>query len=169
MIEEPEHQSGPWSRLSRRTKLVIAVDLAVLAILLGGAAAYLANSRSDTSATSSATTTTTPIPGSPLKTPRGLAYIAAACGGAVTLQRLPESPLPRADDYAVCVAPTSGAAIAIGVYDDRAALDEDVADFGQAHRFVTHTDDDGAFWLALIEGDSAAPLAPLQRYGFNAQ
>lgn len=85
----------------------------------------------------------------------------------MTLQDLSESPLPRAEDYAVCLAPGSGASIAIGVYDDGAALEDDVADTRIRHRYATRVDDIAKHWLVLVEGDSAAPLQPLQRYDFR--
>ena len=168
MTDAPQQAPGFWRRLSRGTKIVIAVDLAVLVILLGVGGWYLAQSRSSTVASdASPTGATTSPPPSPLQTSYGLAWIVAACGGAMTLQDLPSSPLPRAEDYAVCLAPGSGASIAIGVYDDGAALDDDVADKRIRHRYATRVDDTGKHWLVLVEGDSSAPLQPLQRYDFR--
>ncbi len=78
----------------------------------------------------------------------------------MTLQDLPNSPLPQAQDYAVCLAPGSGASIVIGTYRNRSELDEDVADLKVAHRMATNTDDHGNAWLVVVEGDSVAPLQP---------
>ncbi|SEH61671.1 hypothetical protein SAMN04489835_2065 [Mycolicibacterium rutilum] len=162
---------GFWRRLSRRTKIVIIVDLVVLAVVLGAAVIFLGDpwSKSSTSDAASTTSTTTTAPESPLRTTYGLAWIVAACGGAMTLQDLPNSPLPQAQDYAVCLAPGSGASIVIGTYRNRSELDEDVADLKVAHRMATNTDDHGNAWLVVVEGDSVAPLQPLQRYGFQVQ
>lgn len=170
MTDAPEEPSGFWRRLSRRTKIIIVVDLIVLAIVVGAAAFYLGDPGSDSSSEPAALpSTTTSAPVSPLRTSYGLAWIVAACGGAMTLQDLPESPLPQAIDYAVCLAPGSGAAIAIGVYDEEAALDDDVADMRIPHRYATRVDDTGKHWLVVVEGDSAAPLQPLHRYGFRTR
>ena len=168
MTDAPQQDLGFWRRLSRGTKIVIAVDLVVLAILLGVGAWYLTQSRSNPDAADAApTSATTSPPPSPLQTSHGLAWIVAACGGAMTLQNLPESPLPRAEDYAVCLAPGSGASMVIGAYDDGAALDDDVAEMRIPHRYATRVDDMDKHWLILVEGDSAAPLQPLQRYDFR--
>ncbi|BBY45500.1 hypothetical protein [Mycolicibacterium celeriflavum] len=169
MTDAQRKPSGFWSRLSRRGKIVIVVDLVVLALLVAAAAIYFTMSRSDSSASdvSSAFPTTTSTSRSPLQTSYGLAWIVAACGGAMTLQDLPESPLPRAEDYVVCLAPESGASMVIGVYDDGAALNDDVAEMRTAHRYATRVDDTEKHWLVLVEGDSAAPLQPLHRYGFR--
>ncbi|MGE2688246.1 hypothetical protein [Mycolicibacterium pulveris] len=169
MTEEPP--PGFWHRLSRRTKIVILVDLLVVAIVAAVAVVCLADPWVDSSASESAASTTTTVPasGSPLQTTYGLAWIVAACGGAVTLQDLPQSPLPRAQDYAVCLAPGSFASIAIGAYRDQSERDDDVADLKRPHRYATHTDEHGNAWLVVVEGDDAAPLQPLQRYGFRVQ
>lgn len=85
----------------------------------------------------------------------------------MTLQDLPNSPLPQAIDYAVCIAPETGAAVVIGAYDDEAALDDDVAGMRVPHRYATRVDEGGKHWLVLVEGDSAEPLQALQRYRFR--
>lgn len=85
----------------------------------------------------------------------------------MVLDDLPESPLPRANDSAVCVAPEGAAATAIGVYPEQTSLDDDVADVRRAHRYATRIDESGNHWLVLVEGESAAPLAPLAQYGFQ--
>ncbi|RAV15161.1 hypothetical protein DQP55_07300 [Mycolicibacterium sp. GF69] len=170
MTDEPQQSSGFWRRLSRRTKLIIVVDLFVLVIVLAATAMYLGDQWSDSSSeTAASTSTTTSAPVSSMQTSYGLAWIVAACGGAMTLQDLPESPLPRAQDYAVCLAPGSGASMAIGVYDDSAALEADVEDMRIPHRYATRVDDANKHWLVLVEGDSAAPLQPLQRYDFRVR
>ncbi|WP_156744575.1 hypothetical protein [Mycobacterium sp. E740] len=167
MTDSPQ-KPGPWSRLSRRTKIVLITDLGILVILLGVAALYVEKSRPDPVVSdASPTRATTSAAPSPLQTSYGFAWIVAACGGAMTMQDLPESPLPRAEDYAVCLAPGSGASMVIGVYDDGSALDDDVADLRIPHRYATRVDDMDKHWLVLAEGDSAAPLTPLQRYDFH--
>jgi hypothetical protein len=150
---------------------VIVADLVVLAVLVVVGALYVTKWRTDSQSSSSSdpasSSATTSI--APFRTTYGLAWTVAACGGPMILQDMGQSTLPRANETAVCLAPVGGAAIAIGVYDDRAALDEDVAEVGREHRQATRTDDGGKVWLFLVEGQDSAPLQPLQRYGFQSE
>ncbi|GAT11429.1 hypothetical protein H7I77_14650 [Mycolicibacterium novocastrense] len=168
MTDAPRQPSGFWNRLTRRTKILVLVDVIVLATLLVAAVLYVTDPWSDSSSETIATSdTTTAAPQSPLRTRYGLAWITAACGSRMVLEDSPQSPLPQAIDYVACIAPGTIDTIVIGAYDDEDTLDGDLAGMRTAHRHATHVDDNGKHWLVVVEGDSDVPLEPLRRYGFR--
>lgn len=168
MTDAPHQPSGFWNRITRRTKIVVLVDVIVLAILSVGAVLYFTDPWSDSSSETVATSgTTTAATQSPLRTPYGLAWIMAACGSPMVLQNPPQSPLPQSIDYVACNAPGTIDTIVIGAYDHEEILVDDLAGMRTAHRHATHVDDNGKHWLVVIEGDSDVPLEPLRRYGFR--
>lgn len=159
-----------WVRLSRRSKAILMIDLALLAVIVIAGIMYLIHERSDTltpdTANAETAEATTPPP-QPFRTPYGFAWIVAACGGPMVIEDLPDPPLPRASDSGICLTSPGGLLMTVGVYDSEEELRADISAVGGAHRHAARSDDAGLKWLFLVEGHDAEPLAPLVKYGFE--
>lgn len=172
MQDDSSKAPGFWARLPRRSKTIILIEVAVLAALVAIGAIFLVpwqwdrGSHDGVASTPSSAPSSTPIP--PFETSYGLAWIVAACGGAMIIDDLPEAPLSSARDSAVCVAP-AGPSILIAVYEDPSSLNRDVRDVPGEHRYAVHTDDTGLTWAFVVEGEDQQPLRALERYGFDMQ
>lgn len=63
MTDAPRQPSGFWNRLTRRTKILVLVDVIVLATLLVAAVLYVTDPWSDSSSETIATSDTTTLDG----------------------------------------------------------------------------------------------------------
>lgn len=68
---------------------------------------------------------------------------------------------------ALCITPPGRDGVLVGVYEDTAAAANDIRTIGLQHGYATRTDDHGRTWVFVAEGSDSAPLAPLQRFGFE--
>lgn len=69
---------------------------------------------------------------------------------------------------ALCITPPGRAGVLVGVYDDSAVAAADMAEIKAQHGYATRVDDNGRTWVFVVaEGSDSAPLAPLQRFGFE--
>ncbi|WP_157890520.1 hypothetical protein [Mycolicibacterium goodii] len=160
--------------MTRRGKIIIAVDLLLLAIL--GSVAWVVfalqseSPAADSTAPASEPTTAgfgPPPMQRPFETADGFAWISAACGNPSLLENNgPNSLLPHAPDWGICGMPTS-APVLVGVYADRGASEADLAVIRATHRYASKIDNDGRTWVFVVEGVDASPLEPLARYGFH--
>jgi hypothetical protein len=172
MRDESSEAHGFWARLSRRSKTIILIEVAVLAVVAAIGVIFLvpwqrdSDSRDGVASTPISAPTSTPTP--PFETSYGLAWIVAACGGAMIIDDLPDSPLPRALDSAICVAPAAPSTL-IAVYEDPSFLTRDVRDVPGEHQYAVHTDEIGLTWAFIVEGNDRQPLRALERYGFVIQ
>lgn len=165
--------------MSRRGKILIILDLIVLTILAVVGGAWLMNQdRNSTGQTASSFTPMTPLTTTPpFQTSHGLAWVTAACGTPMPLDEeavaqagggdWPSNLVPRAADWAICLTPPPAPPVVVSVYNNRSALNEDLASKGEAHHYAIRTDDSGQTWLFLVEGADASSLVALERYGFD--
>lgn len=107
-------------------------------------------------------------PESPFETRDGVAWLSAACGSPSVGDASPNSWLPGADPVALCITPPGRDGVLVGVYEDPAAATSDVGTIGVEHGYATRTDDRGRTWVFVaVESRESAPLASLERFGFE--
>lgn len=107
-------------------------------------------------------------PESPFETRDGVAWLTAACGSPSVGDASPNSWLPGADPVALCITPPGRDGVLVGVYEDPAAAASDVGTIGVEHGYATRTDDHGRTWVFVaVESPESAPLASLERFGFE--
>ncbi|MCV7046784.1 hypothetical protein H7J08_19245 [Mycobacterium frederiksbergense] len=105
---------------------------------------------------------------SPFQTRDGVAWLSAACGSPSVGDASPNSWLPGADPVALCITPPGRDGVLVGVYEDPAAAASDVGTIGVEHGYATRTDDHGRTWVFVaVESPGSAPLASLERFGFE--
>jgi len=69
---------------------------------------------------------------------------------------------------ALCITPPGRDGVLVGVYEDPAAAASDVGTIGVEHGYATRTDDHGRTWVFVaVESPESAPLASLERFGFE--
>jgi hypothetical protein len=107
-------------------------------------------------------------PESPFETRDGVAWLTAACGSPSVGDASPNSWLPGAAPVAMCFTPPGREGVLVGVYDDSDVAATDMAGIEGQHGYASRVDDHGRTWVFVVaEGSDSAPLAPLQRFGFE--
>ncbi|MCV7253960.1 hypothetical protein H7J86_17515 [Mycobacterium hackensackense] len=160
-------------RLTRRTKIVLAADLAILIIALAISLAWIAL-RQEESADRAAgieataeTTSSTPEPSPPFQSAQGITWITAACGSPTMLDdNRANTLLPQSTDWGICMGTPGALPVLAGVYDQSSKLKDDLAALSPHYHHAVRTDDTGMSWIFVTEGD-ASTLAGLDRYGFR--
>lgn len=107
-------------------------------------------------------------PESPFQTRDGVAWLTAACGSPSVGDASPNSWLPGAAPVALCITPPGRDGVLVGVYEDPVAAATDMGTIRAQHGYASRVDDNGRTWVFVVaEGSDSAPLAPLERFGFQ--
>jgi hypothetical protein len=150
--------------MSRRAKILIIVDVTVLAAFVVTGVVYLL--LRDTDGTSSTLATPPGPPTTPHVTSAFVDWGPDVCPNFQFFDHLADSQLPGAVKNQLCWHDPN-TPIAIGTYDDQSKLDNDVARLGGTHRYATGTDDSARIWVFVVLQRDESALGPLKKYGFT--
>jgi hypothetical protein len=152
-----------WQRLSRRGKILIIADAAVLALLVVVGVVFVLVR--NTGGSSSALYTPPPPPMPAHVSSSFTDWGPAVCPSLMFFSRMADTQLPSSINNQLCM--HDNTSIAIGIYDNEPAVDRDIAHLGGHQHYAIGTDDSNQIWVFLVLQGDPSTLNPLRTYGFT--